>query len=612
MRLAAPAAPAAPVAPVAPLGARPSRRPAPLVVRVLTEVAGIDKEFDYLVPPHLVEQVYVGSEVRVDLSGRRVGGWVVAVGVDPAPGLALRPIAKVRGAGPEPGVVELAGWGAWRWAGRRASFLKSASAGFAVPAVPSPARRPPAPPGPGGLGFGTGPELARGLEPGRVTVLRLPPAADPTAVVAEIAQLGPTLVVLPSVARSAVLAGRLRNAGGDVALLPGEWTQARAGRAVVIGARAAAWGPCPGLAAAVVLDGHEEGLGQEQVPTWNAVDVLAERARRAGAPCVIASACPTPELLALGSLRTVDRVAERRGWAALEVIDRRVDDPRLGLYSNRLVDLIRSEPRVVCVLNRTGRARLLACAACGELTRCEKCGAAVSQETGGEGERLLRCPRCRLERPQVCAVCGSSRVKLLRVGVTRAREELEALAGRPVAEVTAQTKVVPDARLLVGTEAVLHRLGPSDGVTAAAFVDFDQELLAGRVRAGPEALGLLAGASRLVRGRAGRVLVQTRMPDHPVIRSALLADPGVLVAAELDVRAALRLPPVTSVAVVSGSAASEFVDRLRRARPPVEILGPDRDRWLVKAADPESLARALADTARPGGGLRVAVDPSRL
>jgi primosomal protein N' (replication factor Y) (superfamily II helicase) len=196
--------------------------------------------------------------------------------------------------------------------------------------------------------------------------------------------------------------------------------------------------------------------------------------------------------------------------------------------------------------------------------------------------------------------------------VARAREELEALAGRPVAEVTAQTDVVPDEGLLVGTEALLHRVGPSDGVTAAVFVDFDQELLAGRVRAGPEALGLLAGASRLVRGRAGRVLVQTRMPDHPVIRSALLADPGVLAEAELEVRAALRLPPFTAVAVVSGEAAGEFAAGLATGQPALEILGPDRDRWLVKAPDADSLARALADTPRPGGGLRVAVDPSRL
>jgi primosomal protein N' (replication factor Y) len=44
------------------------------VVRVLPDVSGIDKEFDYLVPDHLPE-VIVGSVVRVDLAGRRVAGW---------------------------------------------------------------------------------------------------------------------------------------------------------------------------------------------------------------------------------------------------------------------------------------------------------------------------------------------------------------------------------------------------------------------------------------------------------------------------------------------------------------------------------------------------------
>ena len=87
--------------------------------------------------------------------------------------------------------------------------------------------------------------------------------------------------------------------------------------------------------------------------------------------------------------------------------------------------------------------------------------------------------------------------------MTRAREELEALAGRPVGEVTAATGRLPDADVLVGTEAVLHRLSPADGFGAVAFVDFDQELLAPRVRAGEEALALLAHASRLVGGRPG-------------------------------------------------------------------------------------------------------------
>jgi primosomal protein N' (replication factor Y) len=365
----------------------------------------------------------------------------------------------------------------------------------------------------------------------------------------------------------------------------------------------------------VVIDGHDEGLGQEQAPTWNAVTVVAERARRAGVPCVIVSACPTPELLAGAVLLTVDRSAERRGWAAVEVIDRRGDDPRLGLYSERLVRLIRDERRVVCVLNRTGRSRLLACGACGELVSCELCGGALATDMDPTDVAApgLRCSRCDHRRPSVCAVCNSTRLKVLRLGVSRAREDLETLAGRPVGEVTASTPALPDTDLLVGTEAVLHRLGPADEIGAVVFVDFDQELLASRVRAADEALGLLAHASRLVRGRTGQVAVQTRLPDHPVLRAAVMADPDVLSSDQMEVRRALSLPPFAAVAVISGEGSAAYAEGLRGLEgSPVTLLGPDRDRWLVKAPDIESLAGALAAVARPAGRLRVAVDPARL
>ncbi|MGB3056022.1 MAG: hypothetical protein WBB52_14345, partial [Acidimicrobiales bacterium] len=95
------------------------------VVRVLPDVAAIDKEFDYLVPTGVA--VSVGDVVRVDLHGRRVGGWVVAADVESEPGITLRPLAKVSGRGPSPDVIELADWAAWRWAGRRASYLRTAS-----------------------------------------------------------------------------------------------------------------------------------------------------------------------------------------------------------------------------------------------------------------------------------------------------------------------------------------------------------------------------------------------------------------------------------------------------------------------------------------------------
>src|SRR3546814_11588768 len=79
-----------------------------LVVRVLPDVAAIDKTFDYLVPDDLRGQVAVGDVVRIVLHGRRVGGWVVAVGVEPPPGVTLRPLAKRSGLGPGPDLIELA------------------------------------------------------------------------------------------------------------------------------------------------------------------------------------------------------------------------------------------------------------------------------------------------------------------------------------------------------------------------------------------------------------------------------------------------------------------------------------------------------------------------
>jgi len=79
------------------------------------------------------------------------------------------------------------------------------------------------------------------------------------------------------------------------------------------------------------------------------------------------------------------------------------------------------------------------------------------------------------------------------------------------------------ARLVVGTEAALHRLSHADLV---ALLDFDQHLLAPRFTASEEALGLVARAARLLgpRERGGRLLIQTRLPDHDAVRAAAHAD----------------------------------------------------------------------------------------
>jgi len=571
-------------------GTQPAELPPKLIsVRVVPDVAGIDKTFDYLAPAGTP----LGALVRVTLNGRRIGAWVVAVDVAPPEGVALRPVNKVTGLGPARDVIELAEWAARRWAGRLSVLLKTASPPVAVRGLPpaAPARPP----------MHADVTLPGGLR----SVVRVPPGADTFPLVAAAAARGSALVLAPSVAAAAMVGARLRRAGVPVAVVPRDWARAAAGGSVVVGARAGAWAPVPDVAAVVVLDAHDEAYQEERVPTWDAWVVAAERARRAGVPCVLVSPTPLLEQLAWGELVVPGRSEERAGWAMLEVVDRREEDPRAGLFSTRLVDALRGGGRVVCVLNRKGRARLLACASCGELARCERCGSALEQATGGEG---LHCRACGLDRPVVCAACGSLRFKNLRAGVSRVREELAALAGEAVGEVTAESDDgdVPATRVVVGTEAALHRVDRADLV---AFLDMDQELLAPRFRAAEQALGLLARASRLVGGRAGRVLVQTRVPHHEVLDAALHADPGRLVAVEQERRAALSLPPFTALAALSGEGSGDFAAKLPSH---VQVIDEGDGRWLVRAPSPDVLSGALAATPRPAGRLRIEVDPRRV
>jgi len=579
-----------------------------VIARVLPDLPAVERIFDYLVPDAVRDQVRVGTVVRIDLHGRRVRAWVVETADDLTAGVAadrLKALARVSSQGPPPEVVELARWAAWRWAGRWVHLLRAASPpGNVTTAVP------PEPPDPAG----------RAVDASTVSVVRVPPTADRLPLVAGAVAAGPTIVVVPAVDLAARLARRLRKDGHRVALLAGDvrvddYALAATGQASVVGTRTAIWAPIPDtdLTSIVVLDEHDEAMQAEQAPTWHARDVAVERARRAGAACTLVSPVPTLEALELGPL-TVAR-GERSGWPMIEVADRRDEDPvRAGLFSPRLVQLLHQPGRVICVLNRLGRSRLLACTACGQVADCERCGGAVNQP---DGERL-RCGRCGTERPIVCAACGGGRFKNLRQGVARARVELEALAREPVVEVTAKAGDPRDGRIAIGTEAVLHRL-PAASASAVVFLDFDQELLAPRFRAGEQALGLLARAGRAVGDRrsGGRVLVQTRHPEHAAIRAALLGDPGRLVDVERPRRQLLGFPPYGAIALVSGAGAPEWASAagvsLSTQRPAgIEVLEGDSGTWLVRAPGAPALAEFLAGIARPAARLRIEVDPPRV
>ena len=608
------------------------------MVRVRTEVAALEKTFDYAVPARWDHDVRVGTRVRVPLHGRSVRGWVVATGTGPGeapPGVELLPLKSWLGWGPPPDVVDVADWAAWRWAGTAAFFLRTASPGAIVRSLPR------TPPTHSESALTTTPHpWTRALEHGSAeTVVRLPPATDLIDLLLSVIadkrvrrRAGSVVVLVPSVGWAERLLARLARRGVPAT---GDWTEARAGWPVVVGNRSGAWAPVPDLAAAVVLDAHDPAYREESAPTYSAVEVLRERARRTGAPCLLVSPVPPVELTAPGQLETVAPSPhdERAGWPAFEPVDRRGADPRSGLFSEDFVRLARSvldDPSgiargpLVCVYNRTGGARLLACAHCGALAQCARCGAAVLRP---KNEEVLRCPRCTETRPVVCPHCGRLRMKALRVGVSRLREELAALLGVDVGEVAGPPGQTPDTattatdqRVLVGTEAVLHRIRRA---AAVAFLDIDLHLLAPRLSATEDTLALLVRAGRLVGPRgsgpaSARVQAQTRVPDHPVLVAAAAGEPTRVLEAEADIRRASALPPFSALAVVSGTLAATYADAVAAAagiNPRVTVIPLDETttRFLVQAPDHRELCDLLAATPRPAGrGLRVEVDPTNL
>jgi len=629
-------------------------------VRVRTDVPALSRLFDYSVPESWTDDVVVGTRVRVALHGRRVGGWVVDDDVTPPEGVEPLPLKGWSGWGPPPPVIDLAEWAAWRWAGPVPFFL-----GVASPLRP--VRRLPAgelgaagagEPGRGALDSGPvatvfDDMVTRAVEEGVVgegavgegmsTVLRIPPTTDLIDLVLSVvhspqtvARPGGVLVLVPSVGWAERLCGRLVRRGYRATT---DWAAARAGWPIVVGSRAAAWAPLPDVSAALVLDAHDEAYREESAPTYSAVDVVTERARRAGCPCIVTSPCPSTVVRAGRAEHAFPVAAERAGWSAVERVDRRGADPRTGMFSEEFVRLARAvldDPDgvarrgpLVCFYDRTGRARLLACSHCGELARCTTCGAAVAQHGTG-----LRCPRCGSERPLVCAACGKLRMKTLRAGVSRLREELAALLGTEVGEVSGPSVArsaaarsaeagelhaggdgIPATPVLVGTEAVLHRVRRA---AAAVFLDIDLHLLAPRFSATDETLALLVRASRMVGPRhvgppSARLLVQTRVPDHPVLEAVARGDLSGVAEAEDAMRRSARLPPFSALASLSGPLAADYAGALRVAGVGTGVTLselPDGG-YLAQAPDHGALCDLLAAVPRPGGrGLRVAVDPA--
>lgn len=517
------------------------------IVRVVPNVSGVNKTFDYLVPESL-KNVKVGSIVRVELQGRRVDAWVIDEVVR-AGLIKFKDVISLLSEGPSEEVVQLSQWAAQRFCGPLRAVLSSASPSLRVKQLGT--RHSGAARKSGQRGVVAEAEELFNNQRGGVLVW---PAPRPLRPVLESGiSRGRTLVVTPSVGFARTIAQALRREGLSVALMPDDWQRAAEGVDVVVGARSAVWASIPELKSIIVLDEHDERLQDERSPTWHSRDVAIERARALGIPCLLVSPLPTVSATHWAGSQAVRFVEPAASdWPTIEVVDPYSDlgdeeKPQFGLLSSRLIEVLRDKSKtVVCILNTKGRSRLLSCKACKAIIRCENCDAAVIQNDEG----MLECNRCGVHRPATCQSCSSNALALLRKGVAKMRDEIEKAALRQVVELSAETTVAANAASLVyiGTEAALHRVSSADVVV---FLDFDNELFAPTYRAGEQAWTLLIHAIRLLKGSSNALIVlQSQDASNAQYADFVSPEPQLLIEREQKKRKVMQLPPYAAMARV--------------------------------------------------------------
>jgi primosomal protein N' len=561
-------------------------------VRVITEVAAVDRPFDYLLG-EAPDNVALGDRVRVDFHSRSVRAWVVE---DVPATEDLKTVKKWLGFGPPASQLSFLRWASERWYSTWSRFLLAASPSRIVTSLPvaPPATR-------------LGQVPTSGYQPG---VLQLAPTTDPLALILGAYEVtreraGSLLVLVPTEAWATRLRGRLEQRGCAVASGEDQWDRMRAGWPVVVGARGTALAPVPAVAGAVIVDADDESYRSSASPTWEAVAMLRERCRRDRAPLWCTSMIPSPALLDRGDYQRDENLVG--GWPRVEVVDRRQSDPHEGVLSEPALRaahqaLAGDEPvAVVVILQRLGTGRLLACTKCGELARCVQCRQA-EEEVGDQ----LACAARHELRGRFCRHCGSTNVRRLRSGVTTLARDVAAQLGRPVSEVTASLD--PRAaleRVVVGTEATWQRVRRSGVVI---FADYDQYLLAPRESARRSAVNAVGKAGRLVGSRRdarGAVIVQTRRGDDAVLEALREANFEALIADDVATAELLGLAPYGASAEVTGEGAQSFVEGVTNEN--VTVLAAPSG-FVVRAKDSETLSAALRNAPRPTARFRVAVN----
>ncbi len=246
----------------------------------------------------------------------------------------------------------------------------------------------------------------------------------------------------------------------------------------------------------------------------------------------------------------------------------KLQDGMSAALIDALAERLRRNEQSLVFLNRRGYAPVLACPACGWVSRCRRCAANLVVHLA---DRRLRCHHCGLETglPRACPDCGNQDIHPFGRGTQRLEAALsEHFPEARILRIDRDSASTPkkwqamlaaihagEADILVGTQ-MLAKGHDFPRLTLVGVVGADAALFAADFRA-PERL-----FSQLMQvgGRSGRaalpgeVLIQTEHPEHPLYRALARHDYNAFARAQLDERRAAGFPPFSFQALLRAEA----------------------------------------------------------
>lgn len=348
---------------------------------------------------------------------------------------------------------------------------------------------------------------------------------------------------------------------------------------ILLGTRSALFTPLPKVGLIILDEEHDSAFKQQDGLRFSARDAAVVRAKLLNIPIILGSATPSLE-----SLYNVQQqryhwlqLPERAGDATvpqLQLIDIRNKKMQQGLSQHLLNEInytLSKQEQVLLFLNRRGFAPTLMCNSCAWVAQCFHCDANLVIH---QKQRLLRCHHCEQQQRLVsqCPNCHSNDLTALGLGTERVEQTLTQLfpdktivrldldSTRRKHALTDYLKQIQDNQvdIILGTQ-LLAKGHHFPNVTLVALLNVDNGLFSVDFHATEKLAQLIIQVSgRAGRAeKAGKVLLQTRQPEHPVLTSLIQHGYQAFAQHALAERQAADLPPYTYQALFRAQANNE-------------------------------------------------------